>query len=181
MTNTNTSEGLELLPSTASAPVKCDAPVGAAQPVEVALDDVVVSEADAAEEARRREAYEGDYLWRGKSLLPLTPSVMGLWDRLCAMDMPLSAEVNFVSVEVFQPQAAKLLFLLTHAPESYRDLRGQPRLFVEYIEKWWDKSVPWAEIVDAATLALRVINDAKRNMVMPKPATGGRHGRHVGE
>lgn len=161
----------DLIPSETSAvPVDKGALPGV-KPVEVVLEDTAV---EAAEEQLRDEAYAGEYVWLGQTLLPLTPSVKGLWEQLCAADGSGDVMLRYASLEAFGPSASKILFLLTHKPESYQGLRRDLGAFVRAIDVWWDETVGFAELVEASALALKVVTDANRNMVVPKRMEGGR-------
>jgi hypothetical protein len=161
----------DLISSEASAVPIDNGALPGVKPVEVVLEDTAV---EMEEERGREEAYAGVYVWKEKELMPLTPSVKGLWEQLCAADGQGDVMLRYASLEAFGPSASKILFLLTHKPESYQGLRRDLGAFVRAIDVWWDETVGFGELVDSCALALKVVTDANRNMVVPKPMEGRR-------
>ncbi len=150
------------------------APVPDEKPVVVAVDDVADEEAAARDEKEREDAYNGVYFWKGKELLPFTPSKKALWERLCLHDVPMPEMVELGSLQLYMPRAAKLLYLLANGPETYRHLRANPGIFIEAIEAWQDANMVVEDDVEAVSLALTISNAASKNIAVPKPTRGGR-------
>lgn len=146
-------------------------------PVVLAIDEGPGAE----EEKVRQAAWDGEYWWKGQKLLPYTPTKRGLWERLCALDVPLPRNVELMNLEAYAPQCLKLLYLLTHPAEEYAALRGNPGAFLAEIERWVDATVKHEELLDAVVMALKVHNDALASLAVPKPATGKGAGHGAGE
>lgn len=91
-------------------------------------------------------------------LRPYKRSIEDLWHRLCEMDVPLPQGAYSENLDAFASAAIKLLFLLTHEPEDYRELRAEPGRFLEVIDTWADDNVPREKTINAVTLALSIHN-----------------------
>lgn len=154
-------------PSAPEAP-----PLPDESPVRISVDDAP------EDEQEREAAFAGEYVWKGKPLLPYTPSKRGLWERLCALEVPLPVNVELGNLEAYAPQALKLVYLLTHRAEDYAHLRQRPTDFLAEIERWVDETCTHADMPNAVLLALRVHNDALRMIAVPQPSgkSGGRSG-----
>jgi hypothetical protein len=158
-------------PLAAAAETDTVRPSSAALPNESPIT-ITLDEAPEAEKMRE-EAFEGGYVWKGQELLPYTPSKRGTWERLCARDVPLPANVELTNLEAYAPQALKLLYLLTHKAEEYAPLRHQPEQFIAEIELWVDQTCGHGDLLAAVILALRVHNDQLKLIAVPKPSGKG--------
>lgn len=156
------------IPSSASAPLSpAESPV-LPPPQIVAIDTAAPSGQDGAEKAREA-AYDAVYEWQGIQLLPFSESRERLWMRLCAGDVPLPDVIDAANLDPYISHAVKLLYLCSHQPEEFRHLRPDTGLFLETIDAWGEKHVPREKSLAAVTLALRITNDARRSLAIPRP------------
>ena len=106
--------------------------------------------------------------WETYALEEYTGAREGLFHRLCEADVPLPPLKELQNLDAFFPAAVKLLYLCSHKPEEFRDLRGDTGRFLEAIDAWGNVNVPREKRGEAVTLALRIHNDANKTQAIAK-------------
>jgi hypothetical protein len=128
-----------------------------------------------ADEKARQAAFDAEYIWHGKALLPFSSSREALWLQLRAMAGAPSLGFALAEVDSFLADAQRILFLCSHEPEEIRMLRADPLSFQEAIDKWADENISRLEKTEATTLALRIYNQSYENQHEPAPPETSGH------
>ncbi len=134
----------------------------------VAVDAGGALEAEAEQE--REGIYHGLHTWRGRELEPFSISRRILWQRLCAVDVPLPVGFRFSAEPgAWSGHAVKLLYLCCHQPEEWRHLRADTPRFLEAIELWGEEHVPAETLEDAIVLGFRIVSEAEKLRAVARP------------
>ena len=133
-----------------------------------------------ADEKARQAAFDAEYFWHGKALLPFSSSREALWLQLRAMAGAPSLAFALVEVDSFLADAQRILFLCSHEPEEIRMLRADPLSFQEAIDQWADTNITRLEKTEATKIALLIYNQSYENQHEPAPPETTGHSDDLG-
>jgi hypothetical protein len=137
-----------------------------------AAPEIQSAERHAAE--RRAEAFSAVPHWAGKKLHPLSVSRETLFLELrAAMGAPNIYRV-MQDGEAWWPDAVRLLWICSHLPEAWEDLRPEPARLQGVIDAWADETLRGEDKVPASLVTLRLWNQAQENIAEPAPVPGGK-------
>ena len=133
---------------------------------------------DEADEREREAAFDAVFRWRGRELLPFSSSRKSLFLQLrLAMGAPdLTACLR--DLDAFLGDAARILFLCSHAPEDrlaggqapgWGQLRANPAALQAEIDRWTDENIPGGSESEAVVTGYRIYAAAGRNRHEPAP------------
>lgn len=137
--------------------------IGEAGPV--VMDDTAFEE----EEAERKEAFDIEPKWNGKVLYPFSFSRESFFYQL---RKAVGAPEMYDALEdshAFLADATRILWLCSHIPEDWRQLRSKPAELMEHIEQWAEKHIKPNQHIEAVSVALKIFNAAHVNEPEPVP------------
>lgn len=134
---------------------------------------------DATDERERQRAFDSEFQWHGKKLLPWSSSRDSLFSQQrVAMGAP-SLSACLEDTDAFVADAHRILWLCTHKPEDWSILRVSPAALQAAIDTWADEHIPIREAYLASTLALEIYFSSRRNQHETAPQREG-HGDDLG-
>ena len=133
-------------------------------------DDTTGPDIEAAAEAARQAAYDATYTWLGRELFPWSIGREQLYFKLRAVSGTVPLALALQNAEAFLGDAMIVLYLCSHEPQAWRQLRSNLPLFLEAIEQWADTAIPRLQQSQAVDLAIQIVNDAKLTRAIPQPS-----------
>ncbi len=129
--------------------------------------------------SEREAAFDAAFQWAGKELHGFTSSRSNLFaqHRLAIGAPSLGACLD--DVEAFEADAARILWLCSHTPADWSQLRVAPPALQCAIDNWADKAIPPHKGLEASVLAMKIWNASRRNDHETAPS-GKEHGDDSG-
>ena len=138
-----------------------------------------VTSDDTTDERERQQAFDAEFEWHGKTLLPWSSSRDSLFSQQrLAMAAP-SLAACLEDTDAFVADAHRILWLCSHTPQDWSVLRVSPAALQNAIDAWADEHVPIREAYLASSKALEIYLASRRNQHESAPQREG-HGEDLG-
>jgi len=138
---------------------------------------IVTEDPDLAAQTAREEAFSSEEpTWLGQPLHPYSSGRESLFVQLrAAAGAPPLRDV-IADTDSFFPDAIRILYLVSHRPEDWREHRGNVAGWLEQIEEWADGAIPLSQKAAAAATAINILSRAYSGEHIPV----SRHGKTPG-
>lgn len=123
----------------------------------------------AKEQADRDRAFDADYEWNGKALLPLSIDRESLFLQLRTAVGAGDIVAACRDFDGFLADACRILFICSHTPDELRPLRRDPVMFQECVEAWAVVNVKREQRSRAIAQAINMYADTKATEHEPVP------------
>jgi hypothetical protein len=151
-------------------PDQPEKPAGPALPPPLPATPAAAAGDGAKDQAERDRAFDADYEWNGKALLPLSIDRESLFLQLRTAVGAGDIMAAVRDFDGFLADAIRILFICAHTPEELRPLRRDPLLFQECVEAWAVKNVKPEQRSRAIAQAINMYADTKATEHEPVPA-----------
>ena len=120
-----------------------------------------------SDERKRQTAFDSEFQWRGRPLRPFSISRETLFLQLRAAAGAPGLYQAMLDGEAWFGDAVRLLWLCSHPPEAWRDLRAEPLRMQEAIDAWADATLPRGAKTEIILLTIGIWNASQINAHEP--------------
>lgn len=126
-------------------------------------------------EKRRQQAFDSVPHWKGRPLEPFSISREALFVQLRTAAGAAPFQTVLQDGEAWYADAIRLLWICSHTPEAWEDLRGEPLRLQSVIDRWADANLDSRrDKHDLVLLTLRLWNESQVNMHVPAADPDGK-------